>query len=81
LHDTAGNVLEWVEDCWHENYDGAPEDASPWLESGGGDRGRRVLRGGSWYDEPWFVRSANRGRITAVCRFDFVGFRLAQDID
>jgi formylglycine-generating enzyme required for sulfatase activity len=81
LHDTAGNVLEWVEDCWHENYEGAPEDASPWLESGGGDCGRRVLRGGSWYSAPWYVRSAFRTRFPAAFRNLYVGFRLAQDIN
>jgi formylglycine-generating enzyme required for sulfatase activity len=81
LHDTSGNVWEWVEDCWHEKYEGASEDASPWLESDGGDCGRRVLRGGSWLNLPRDVRSANRLRYTADFRGDFVGFRLAQDID
>jgi formylglycine-generating enzyme required for sulfatase activity len=81
LHDTAGNLHEWVEDCWHDAYEGAPEDGSPWLESGGGDCGRRVLRGGSWYNEPRYVRSATRYRNTADFRFTDVGFRLAQDIN
>jgi formylglycine-generating enzyme required for sulfatase activity len=78
LYDTSGNVLEWVEDCWHDSYEGAPEDASPWLESGGGDCGRRVLRGGSWYFLPGHVRSATRFSYTADCRDNYVGFRLAQ---
>jgi formylglycine-generating enzyme required for sulfatase activity len=81
LHDTSGNVWEWVQDCWHETYDVAPEDASPWLESGGGDCGRRVLRGGSWFYRPGYVRSANRNRFAPDVRDDDVGFRLAQDID
>jgi formylglycine-generating enzyme required for sulfatase activity len=81
LHDTAGNVLEWVADCWHENYEAAPEDAAPWLQSGGGDCGRRVLRGGSWLDGPWDVRSASRSRFTPDSRDYGVGFRLALDID
>ena len=49
LHDVHGNVWEWVEDCWSGNYLGAPADGSAW-ESG--DCSRRVLRGGSWFDEP-----------------------------
>jgi formylglycine-generating enzyme required for sulfatase activity len=81
LHDTSGNVWDWIQDCSHGNYEGAPEDASPWLESGGGDCGRRVLRGGSWYSTPEWVRSADRVTTTADNRINFVGFRLAQDID
>jgi formylglycine-generating enzyme required for sulfatase activity len=81
LHDTSGNVLEWVEDCWHENFEGAPDDATPWLNSGGGDCGWRMLRGGSWYYIPNYVRSARRFRNTADLRSDDIGFRLAQDID
>ena len=63
LHDMHGNVWEWVEDCWHENYARVPRDGSAWTS--GGDCGRRVLRGGSWYDHPWLLRSANRLRCDA----------------
>ena len=57
LHDVHGNVWEWVEDCWHENYARAPRDGSAWTT--GGDCGRRVLRGGSWfYGNPRYLRSA-----------------------
>ena len=45
LYDMHGNVWEWVEDCWHESYEGAPSDGSAWTS---GDCSRRVLRGGSW---------------------------------
>ncbi|MEA3413724.1 MAG: SUMF1/EgtB/PvdO family nonheme iron enzyme [Pseudomonadota bacterium] len=63
LSDTAGNVWEWVEDCWHKNYKGAPEDGSkPWRGEDGGNCARRVLRGGSWSFIPRYLRSAYRGR-------------------
>ncbi len=45
LHNTAGNVWEWVEDCSHQNYQGAPVDGSAWKEANGGDCDRRVVRG------------------------------------
>ena len=47
LYDTAGNVWEWVQDCWNENYAGAPTDGSAWEE---GDCSQRVLRGGAWFN-------------------------------
>ena len=75
----SGNVFEWVEDCWHENYDSAPEDGLAWLESGG-DCGQRVTRGGSWYDRPGSLRSSLRIRHIAGLRGLNVGFRLAQDL-
>jgi formylglycine-generating enzyme required for sulfatase activity len=57
LYDVLGNVWQWVEDCWHENYIGAPANGSPWLS---GDCTRRVLRGGAWSTLPAFIRSASR---------------------
>ena len=45
LYDMAGNVLQWVQDCYHGNYDGAPTDGSAWTS---GDCSNRVVRGGSW---------------------------------
>jgi formylglycine-generating enzyme required for sulfatase activity len=80
LHDTHGNVWEWVEDCWHENYKSAPDDGSAWLEKEGGNCGLRVIRGGSWGDGPRSVRSALRYRSNRDGRYYGVGFRLAQDI-
>ena len=79
VSDTAGNVWEWVEDCWHKNYKGAPGDGSAWLEGDGGDCGRRVIRGGSWTGVPEGLRSSYRGWNTAVHRNFNIGFRLAQD--
>ena len=79
LYDTAGNVWEWVEDCWHDNYNGAPVDGSAWKEKGGGNCGQRVLRGGSWNLGPVTLRVSSRSGDYAGNRD--LGFRLAQDLD
>jgi formylglycine-generating enzyme required for sulfatase activity len=81
LYDTAGNVWEWVEDCWHQNYEGSPRDGSPWLEANEGDCGRRVMRGGSWFSTPELSRASGRSWLNAVYRSYGIGFRLAQDLD
>ena len=78
LHDMHGNVAEWVQDCWNENYQGAPTDGSAW-ESG--DCDWRVLRGGSSYVYPRFLRSANRYRSLAMYwSNDREGFRVARTV-
>ena len=76
LHDVHGNVWEWVEDCWHEDYHGAPQDGSAWVT--GGDCGRRVVRGGTWGNYPRSLRSANRFRVEAGGRLSQGGFRVAR---
>ena len=81
LYDTAGNVWEWVEDCWHDNYNGAPADGSAWKEAGGGNCGRRVIRGGSWYDRPEYLALVEPGQVLPDSRYNLVGFRLVQDIE
>lgn len=81
LYDTAGNVSEWVEDCWHGSYEDAPTDGSAWKEEGSGHCGRRVTRGGSWCGVPEYLRSSNRDWTAADIRCNFIGFRLAQDLD
>ena len=78
LHDVAGNAAEWVEDCWHGSYAGAPADGSARVT--GGDCGTRVLRGGSW-GLPGILRSADRYSFTAGERHDSVGFRVARTLD
>jgi formylglycine-generating enzyme required for sulfatase activity len=80
LYDVHGNVWEWVQDCWHGNYQGAPNDGTAWLEASGGDCGQRVLRGGSWFGKPVDLRSANRYGYDADYRYNLFGFRLAQDL-
>jgi len=68
-----GNVWEWMQDCWHDNYAGAPPDSSAWLKANGGECDRRVVRGGSWYVNPQFLRSADRYRLNdgavGLCNF------------
>ncbi|MCP3676440.1 MAG: formylglycine-generating enzyme family protein [Deltaproteobacteria bacterium] len=76
LYDTAGNVWEWVEDCWHDDYDGVPKDGGAWTT--GGDCGRRVLRGGPWSIAPRFVRAAHRVGYSPDEWYGGLGFRLAQ---
>ena len=78
LHDVHGNVWEWVEDCWHENYGGAPLDGGAWVT--GGDCGFRMLRGGSWSNYPWNLRSAFRLRNETGVRDSTVGFRVARTL-
>ena len=75
LYDVHGNVWEWVQDCWNENYTGAPNDGSA-LKTG--DCRTRVLRGGSWYDDPGDLRSASRDWHAADYRLHSNGFRIAR---
>ena len=81
LYDTAGNVAEWVQDCGHENYEGAPTDGSAWEEKNGGDCGRRVIRGGHWIVANLRVRSSSRFRNRPTYTGPAVGFRLVREID
>lgn len=79
LHDMIGNVAEWVEDCYTGSYVGRPRDARAWTWLGGCQR--RVQRGGSWVSPPDEARSAHRVPADAGARADFVGFRVAMDLD
>jgi formylglycine-generating enzyme required for sulfatase activity len=69
-----GNVWEWVEDCYHENYKGAPENGSAWREPK--SCAARVLRGGSWGGNAAYARSAARDYYDPVNRYDLIGFRV-----
>lgn len=77
LHDMIGNVWEWVQDCWNDNYKGAPSDGSAW-ESG--NCGQRVVRGGSWVSRPEIARVADRSRGVPSDRSNDQGFRLARTL-
>jgi formylglycine-generating enzyme required for sulfatase activity len=76
LHDMHGNVLEWCEDDWHDNYDGAPTDGSAWLDSDTEEDKDKLLRGGSWYDGPRDCRSAFRYNDSRGNRDVDFGFRV-----
>jgi formylglycine-generating enzyme required for sulfatase activity len=76
----AGNVWEWVEDCWHENYAGAPVDGRAWLSENGGDCSARVVRGGSWLTAPGSLRSSLRNWGEAGNRDGSRGFRPARTV-
>jgi formylglycine-generating enzyme required for sulfatase activity len=77
LHDMLGNVFEWVEDCWHYSYAGAPTDGRAWMS---GNCTRHVLRGGSWYADPRYLRAAYRLRYDVVFRDNSNGFRVARTL-
>jgi len=77
LYDMAGNVWQWVQDCYHDDYNGAPTDGSAWTS---GDCSRRVIRGGSWYSVPQFLRAANGDRLNPGNRDNGLGFRVGRTL-
>ncbi|MEE4639928.1 MAG: SUMF1/EgtB/PvdO family nonheme iron enzyme [Wenzhouxiangella sp.] len=77
LHDMAGNVMEWTEDCWHDSFVRAPSDGSAWVNPG---CGQRVIRGGSWSSTPEMSRSAYRLAGSETSTDIRVGFRVARDL-
>jgi formylglycine-generating enzyme required for sulfatase activity len=81
LHDMHGNVWEWVEDIWHDDYSGTPPTTGhAWTE--GGDASHRIVRGGSWISDPEGLRSAGRNRFaTDPGRYGpSVGFRVGRTL-
>jgi formylglycine-generating enzyme required for sulfatase activity len=75
--DMLGNVWEWVEDCYHDDYEGAPVDGSAWTT---GVCDGRVVRGGSWGSAPRYVRAANRLGLTPANQFNYLGFRVGRTL-
>ena len=78
LHGMHGNVREWVEDCWHSDYHGAPENGRAWIL--GGNCEERVLRDGSWRKNHLFARVSYRKGADARRRLDDAGFRVARTL-
>ncbi len=77
LYDMDGNVSEWVDDCWHDNYTRAPADSRAWMNPGCTSH---VIRGGSWGSAPDQVRSAYRLAAPSDTRSARVGMRVARDL-
>jgi formylglycine-generating enzyme required for sulfatase activity/class 3 adenylate cyclase len=75
LHDMTGAVAEWVADCWHKDYSGAPAGNAPWID---GDCQQHVLRGGSWQNDPSYLRAASRDAYDTSVRYVTHGFRVAR---
>jgi formylglycine-generating enzyme required for sulfatase activity len=77
LYQVHGNVYEWIEDCWHPNYEGAPTDGSAWLKP---DCDRHMLRGAAWNFASWHVRAASRGSVASAVDLLPVSLRVARNL-
>jgi formylglycine-generating enzyme required for sulfatase activity len=77
LYDMNGSVWEWVNDCWHSSYKGAPADGRTWDES---NCQSRVIRGGSWRNGPSYMLTSTRFKYDASVRYSENGFRVARDL-
>jgi formylglycine-generating enzyme required for sulfatase activity len=75
LYDMHGNAWEWVQDCWHRDYNGAPDEGSAWTSGSCVDR---VMRGGSWNCSPSTIRAAEREVHDLSGRYAVTGFRVAR---
>ena len=77
LYGMNGGVWEWVEDCWHKDYDGAPTDGSAWTSS---DCRENVIRGGAWRNDSTYAHSASRFTYDTSVRYILNGFRVAKTL-
>jgi formylglycine-generating enzyme required for sulfatase activity len=77
LYDMHGNVWEWVQDRWHDSYNGSPSDGSAWEDE---NISNLASRGGSWYCDTHFCRSAARFSRDPESRFSNLGFRLLREL-
>lgn len=78
LHDMLGNVEEWVEDCHHSDYNGAPSEGSAWITRC--KMTERVTRGGAWSLNARALLSANRSGTLIISRLNYLGFRVARTL-
>ena len=78
IHDVNGSVWEWVADCWHNSYKGAPADGNAWDEP---NCRTRVIRGGSWREEASYMPSSTRFKYDASVRHSQNGFRVARAME
>ncbi len=77
LYDMGGTIDQWVADCWHKNYQGAPLDGSPWREN---ECFSHVIRSGSWKNDPSYVRPPSRDHYDTNVRYPTHGFRVAHSL-
>ena len=77
IYDTSGNIAEWVHDCWHDNYNDAPEVAEVWE---GGDCAYRVARGGAYSTPPQSIRNTKRDKFKSDQPYDHIGIRVVREI-
>jgi len=77
IYDTTGNVAEWVQDCYHPSYVGAPPVASAWVA---GSCDKRTLRGGSFKSKSEEITNASRFGETAATQKKYIGFRVVREI-
>jgi formylglycine-generating enzyme required for sulfatase activity/class 3 adenylate cyclase len=77
LYDMGGNVDQWVADCWHKNYQGAPSDGSAWDDN---NCLSHVIRSGSWKNDPSYVRPSNRDHYDTSVRYPTHGLRVAHSL-
>lgn len=78
LYDMNGSVWEWVADCWHSSYKGAPADGRAWDDP---SCSVRVIRGGSWREGASYMQSATRFKYSASVRQSQNGFRVAREME
>jgi len=77
VYDMHGNVYEWVADCYHDSYEGAPNDGSAWQQA---ECKVVVIRGNDWGEAPIFSRSGNRNASVPDNRGDWIGVRLVREL-